>query len=770
MNLLELVMRHALVRRVLIVSLGAFASLATARSGNAQGWIVPRPCWNPAGPALGADGPIVPRDCAAHVERTRSDVRVELSGRVLQYEVEERFINHGGTIGEADYLFPLPNNAAFQDLKLSINGELVSGETMDASRARSVYESIVRARRDPALVEWVGHGLVRARIFPLNPGEEKHVIMRFQSVAPLEGGALRIDYLRGGDPSRSGAANQARSTFAVTYRPTSDLGTPYSPTHQLSFADSGATRRVSVRGDARDVTMLIPMRAANETSISMLPNAPGNEDGFALITVSPPAVRRDDTTPRDVTLVLDVSGSMNGRKIEQARAAGRQLLGTLRSTDRFRLVDFSSDVRTFRDAFVDATAENVRQATSYLDALEANGGTNIEGALREALRPVPARGRLPLVLFVTDGEPTVGDGNPDHLATLVRDANARATAPRRIFTFGLGSDVNVTLLEQLALDGRGTSQFVRPDESVERMVGVVADRLVDPVLTDVRVHAEGDTRLLKMLPEQASDIFADRGLVLFARYAGHGPSRLIVEGNRRGVPVRWTSTVDFPERTRANAFVARLWATQRVGFLSAEKRKHGSDIELDDEIKSLGERYSIPTEFTSYLVVEPALAVASRPAQLASPAPLRRAVRGEKQLPMSATVAGASASSERDLHFEAAKVASAQRVVTTAAVVDSIASSNDTDRGETRRVDGRRFVWRDSSWTDARYHIGIRTTTIRPYSAAYFDLLTRLPELRSVFALGDGVIVVGKDRAIALADGGLAQISASELTALAKGW
>jgi Ca-activated chloride channel family protein len=702
------------------------------------------------------------RDCGSRIDRTQSDVRVELTDRVLKYEVDERFINRGGVVGEADYLFPLPANAAFQDLKLSINGELVSGETMDAGRARDIYESIVRARRDPALVEWVGHGLVRARIFPINPGEEKRVVIRFQSVAAREGGALRVDYTRGGNSTvRASANNESpRATFALRYHSSNQLGTPYSPTHELSFSDSEGFRVATVRGDARDVTMLVPVRTNGETSISMLPYAPGNEDGFALISVTPPTQRREDVTPRDVTLVLDVSGSMNGRKIEQARAAGHQLLGTLRSSDRFRLIDFASDVHTFRDEFVDATAANVREANRYLDALEANGSTNIEGALREALRPEPARGRLPLILFVTDGEPTIGDRNPDHLAAIATDANAHASTTRRIFTFGLGSDVNVNLLDQLALDGRGTSQFVRPDESVERMVRVVADRLVDPVLTDVRVRVEGDSRLSKMLPTQTADIFADRDLILFARYAGHGQSRIIVEGNRRGVPVRWMSTVEFPDRERDNPFVARLWATQRVGYLSAEKRQHGDSKEIDDEIKSLGERFSIPTEFTSYLVKEADVAMTN--------------VRGTMQPAPRAMMkdAMASAADRRDVQFEAAKAASAQRIAVNASAVDSIADSRvgAGAAATTRRVDGRTFILRDSVWTDTRYQTSMRTTEIKPFSAAYFDLLARLPELRGALALGAHIIVVGKDRAIAIADSGVTQLSAADMNAIVNAW
>ena len=306
----------------------------------------------------------------------------------------------------------------------------------------------------------------------------------------------------------------------------------------------------------------------------------------------------------------------------------------------------------------------------------------------------------------------------------------------------------MSLLEQLALEGRGTSQFVRPEESVERMVGIVANRLVDPVLTDVRVHVEGDVKLAKMLPAQSADIFADRELVVLARYSGHGSARIVVDGMRRGTPVQWTSTVSFPDRERDNPFVARLWATQRVGLLSAAKRKDGGSAEMDDEIRALGERYGIPTEFTSYLVTEPRFAVNRANPSPASFAPIAR--------------------------FEQAKAASAQRGAVSLAVLDSL--SVESDRGSnsaaasTKRVAGRTFNLRDKRWTDVRYHAGMTTTTIAPYSKAYFDVMDQLPELRAVFALGGEIVVVGHDRAIVVADGGVEELTATAVSALARAW
>src|SRR5256714_4926389 len=480
----------------------------------------PRPWPCPVPPPCRQGEPCVMRSCgivSPDVVRQSSDVRVNLVDGVLRYEITETFVNRGSRLGEADFMFPLPKGAAFQDLKLSINGELVSGETMSADRARQIYEEIVRRQRDPALLEWMGYGLLRARIFPIAPGEEKKVVVRFQTVANREGDALRIDYFRGLRTNQFGSGQQpeGRVSFLLTYPNDAMYGTAYSPTHSIfeqrygserydnsdnegdrSFASSyrGSVRRFEVRDARGEVTLLIPVRRSASAAISLLANAPGNDNGFALITLSPPAVR-PRPVPRDVTFVIDVSGSMSGQKIEQARSAGKQLLRTLSPMDRFRLIDFSSDVRTFRDEFSTATRENIQAAERYLDDLEAQGSTNISGALDEALSARVQSGRLPIILFLTDGQPTVGERNSTAIAASV----ARRRGPRRLFTFGVGADLNVSLIEQLALEGRGTASFVRPEESVERGVGIVASRLTSPLVPDVRGHTDG-VGLLKLHP------------------------------------------------------------------------------------------------------------------------------------------------------------------------------------------------------------------------------------------------------------------------------
>jgi len=702
------------------------------------------------------------------VFRQSSNVRVDLVDRVLRYEITETFVNRGDRVGEADFMFPLPRGAAFQDLKLEINGEMVAGETMNANQARQIYEEIVRRQRDPALLEWMGYGLLRARIFPIAPGEQKRVVVRFQTVAQREGDALRVDYFRGvrANQRETSQQSEGRMSFVLTYPNDPMYGRAYSPTHSLyddryagdvsgeyAFAanNRGSTRRVEIRDARGEVTLLIPVRRSAAAAISVLSNAPGNDDGFALITLSPPAIQ-PRAVPRDLTFVLDVSGSMSGEKMEQARAAGKQILRSLSAMDRFRLIDFSSDVRTFRDNFSSATRENIRAAERYLDELEAQGSTNVSGALDEALSTPVQSGRLPIVLFLTDGQPTVGERN----ASVIASSVAKQRGIRRLFTFGVGADLNVSLIEQLALEGRGTASFVRPEESVERAVGIVASRLTSPLVTDVRIRADG-VRLRKMHPSGPVDVFAGEDLVVLARYDGSGNAVVRFEGQTTNGPVSWSSRVYFPDRSRENPFVARLWATQRVGYLSAEKRKHGGSQEINDEIRELGERFGIPTEFSSYLVLEPGMR--ERRAMGAGGTQLNSVVVGS---------ATSAAPAPAAVQFEAAKTAAAQRSVTTLSAAD--AASGVREDANVRRGGNVTFVLRDSVWTDVRYKKTSPVLRVKPFSEAYFKLIQMVPELREAFSVGERVIVSGSGMAIELTPSGEERLTDRDITLIRDRW
>jgi Ca-activated chloride channel homolog len=685
------------------------------------------------------------------VERTGREVRVTLEGRVLRYEVTERWTNRGRTIGEADYVLPLPRNAAFEDLALEIDGEMVTGEALDAGKARAVYEEIVRRQRDPALVEWMGMGVLRTRIFPIQPGETRTVVVRFRAVAEREGNALRVDVPA---PRGSGTAGSG-TAIALRWPAGEGFGEPWSPTHRVTFGRDIGRRVARVDDATGTVTLLVPVRSNGDAAIGVLTHAPAAGEGYALITLTPPAASRTRrTTARDVTFVIDVSGSMGGAKLAQAKAAGRQLFNTLDGDDRFRLIAFSNDVEEFRDGWSPATGATRASALRWLDGLRASGGTNIAGALERALEVEEARGRLALVLFLTDGAPTVGERRPERLAARAGELRGQ----RRVFTFGLGADVNAALLEQVALDGAGTAHFVRPEEDVERVVGVVAERLQRPVATDLRIRAEG-VRLTAIQPAGRIDLFAGQELTILARYqpvrdwgmraGASGATRLTITGETPEGRVTWTTEARFPERRTADAFVGRLWATQRVGWLSAERRRHGASREVDAEIRELGERWGIPTELTSYLVLEPGMV-----AQNAAAAEPRVQLRG------------ASPASEQELRFEAAKSAAGMREATSLA--DAMVPADATRE---RRTATRSFVLVDGEWTDQRSpKAGAREVRVKPFSAAYFALMERIGELREVFALGERVVVHGRGVSLRLAADGVESLEGAALDAVFRDW
>ena len=410
-------------------------------------------------------------------------------------------------------------------------------------------------------------------------------------------------------------------------------------------------------------------------------------------------------------------------------------------------------MRTFRDDFVRATRENVLEASRYLQSLDASGSTNISGALDAALEGRVPSGRLGLVLFVTDGEPTVGERNPEAIAARVN----RDRGERRIFSFGVGADLNAALVERLALEGRGTAQFVRPEESVERAVSIVAARLTNPVVTNLRVSADG-VRLVKRHPSAPGDIFAGQDFVLLTRYDGSGTARLRFEGESASGPVSWTSRVEFPASKRDNAYIARLWATQRLGYLSAEKRKNGGSREINDEIRELGEKYSIPTEFTSYLVVEPGM---RRERDLSGRV---SGVRGG----VARGVEAAASPQATQVQFEAARDAAKQRAATNLAVADEADLSSGS--GATRRVGARIFALSGETWTDLRRSDSTKVVKVKVFSSAYFKLMDAVPELRDIFALGDKVKATGRTVSIEIGPTGIESIDDSELERIRSGW
>jgi Ca-activated chloride channel family protein len=261
------------------------------------------------------------------------------------------------------------------------------------------------------------------------------------------------------------------------------------------------------------------------------------------------------------------------------------------------------------------------------------------------------------------------------------------------------------------------------------------------------------------------DVFAGQDLVVLARYDGSGRANVVVRGRANGRDVRWSTQRVFPEDERENVFVPRLWATQRIGWLSAEKRRNGGSSEIDDEIRQLGEKFGIPTEFTSYLVQEPGrLADVDRLRRTGNQARLNDVVVTSGGRGGSATPSAAPAP---QIAFESARKASSQREAKSLAAADA---SIDAGAGsETKRAGARMFRRDGDRWIDSRMKTDVRVYKVKAYSQSYFALLEKLPELRDAFAIGDKVLVAGNSVAIEVAPDA-PELTESEMRSIVEKW
>ena len=703
------------------------------------------------------------------VDKVRSEVAVRIVGRVAHLEVSEWFVNDGRRLAEGEYLYPLPGEAVFSGFSLFQGDAELRGEIMDAERAREIYEAIVRRRADPALIELAGHGLLRARLFPIQPGETRKVTLRYTQVLERAGNALQLLYAGGVRPAATpdggvelGAAPVGVETrFEVEIDDATGFLDPFSPTHTLDVDRDDERMTVSVDGEVFGRLAIFLPLAGDALGLSVATHRPIGEDGYFMLTLSPDA-RAEAAEPRDVTVVLDVSGSMSGEKIVQARQALHQLLSTLSEDDRFRLVSFSNGVRVQSGDWTPARRARLEQARAWVDDLVADGGTNIEAALTEAFRLESPRERLPVVLFLTDGLPSVGEQSPERLIELARARAGRA----RVFAFGVGHDVNTMLLDALGEAGRGDTDYVQPRENVERVLSLLAAKIQHPVLTDVSVDG-GPVEVSEIYPVRIPDVFAGDELVLFGRYAGDGGAQLTVSGTRSGRSVEFSTELVFPEASDANDYIPRLWASRKLGHLERQIWTEGETASLVEEISALALRYGLPSRYTSYLVEEPEI-VASGPVGqggggfgrriLNALAPSDQAVQAPPAPTTGASaVAAAEAARKRRETRSAGDLARAE-----AAFADQIAE-RDGAAGRTRAIAGRLFTLDDGVWTDVAFVEGGRLIEVAAFSPAWFDLVRALPELEPVLRELGTVVVAGSGLGFRFGSEGEERLSSTEL-------
>ncbi|MCC6678781.1 MAG: VWA domain-containing protein [Phycisphaerales bacterium] len=538
---------------------------------------------------------------------------------------------------ETEVILPVPDGATVRSFVLDGLASEGQARLLPREEARRIYESIVRAARDPALVEFVGYNLVRSSVFPVPANGAQTIRLTYEQLLTADG--PRLDYVLPRSDSLARLGVNWSYTIAINaQRP---ISTVYSPSHELITTRTGpGAFTVKVGGPANTpgslrLSCLMDTKGQDGLTSTVLtypdPTAgPGGGGYFLVLAALPPDTKAKEapSIKREVTLVIDRSGSMRGEKIEQARAAALQVVEGLNDGEFFNIVDYSDQVASFAPKPVVKNADSIRQARAYISALQAVGGTNLHDALMEALRPAPCEGCLPLVLFLTDGLPTVGQTREIDIRENAAKVN---THNRRIFSFGVGYDVNAPLLTALSTGSRGAPTFVLPSEDVEVKVGQVFRRLAGPVLASPALTEFSDQpglqqRLTRELyPSQLPDVFEGDQIIVLGQYTGDGPRRLRLTGTTgRGQEQAYDIKFDASQASIRNAFVPRLWATRKIAFLIDEIRKLGAaqvgvpvlkDVpivdandarikELRDEIVRLSTTFGILTEYTAFLATD----------------------------------------------------------------------------------------------------------------------------------------------------------------------
>jgi Ca-activated chloride channel family protein len=676
-------------------------------------------------------------------------VNITIDQQVATTSVDLQFTNTGEALAEGTFLFPLPQGAAVDRLTMFIDGIAYDAKLLKAGEAREIYNEIVRQYRDPALLEYVGLNVIQANVFPIPAGESRRVQIEYSHLLSAENGLVTVQY-----PMNARRLVQSVS-ISVTVRDQQAIGAVYSPSHNVAVVREGANGfRASYESAGATVGSDFTLYYGYEQDIIsanlLTYRESAVDDGFFLLLVQPPVeVAQEAIVPKDIVLVVDQSGSMDGDKWRQAQTAAAYVMQNLNPQDRFNLVVFSSGVRVYSPQML--AASEAQGAVDWLNTLIAEGGTNIHDSLVGALNLTDSE-RPTTILFMTDGEATEGIIETE---AILSGLQAAAKPNARIFTFGVGDDVNTVLLDSIVREFSGAGTYVRPTQRIDEAVAALYSKINAPVLTDVTLTIDGVTAEL-LYPQQINDLFAGEQLTLVGRYRGSTQTaRITLTGQVNGETRTFVyDALPFPELAGGQPFIARLWATRRIGDLLNTIRISGENPELIDSIVALSVRYGIITPYTSFLIEEDdILTQAGRERALSeaddSIAQMSSEITGSAAVDQAADIAG----------LEAAAVlpqATMSAFPTPPAAAGGDGGGFGGAPGDTAAepapynaittIEDKTFIQLNGVWTDTAFKPDEMTTQKVVFlSDDYFALLEAQPELAQYFTLGERVIVVLDD-------------------------
>jgi len=717
------------------------AGLFFSLSVNAQGVIIPIICDR---------RPCVPRPrpvpFPANLPVKSININTKIEGQVSTTHLEQVFRNDTPYTLEGTYFFPIPETASIVEFAIWENGKKLVGEVRTREEARRIYDEIVRRQRDPGLLEYAGKDLFQASIFPIPPNSDKKLEMTYTEVLKAESGTVGYRY-----PLGTGKNLWIRQqTEMQNVRNNTQYGTVsgkveivgkealrniYSPSHQIDINRKGeqsATISFETRGNDNDFQLFYGL-SNNDFGMSLMTYREAGKDGYFLLMLSPKDnITESELVNKDIVFVLDTSGSMAEEgKMEKARNALLFGIRTLREGDRFNVINFAGEEHLMETKPIEANANGKKRGEEFVNKLKPTGGTNINDALRAALKQFDSSDRPKMLVFMTDGLPTVGESN---IEKIINNAKQIKVDGLRLFTFGVGYDVNTVLLDKLAAENSGTADYIEPKEDLEVKVGNFFTKVNSPVLTDLDLDF-GRLQTDLMYPRKFSDIFKGTQLTIIGRYKNSSDIdnltlRLSGRAGRENRTFNYTN-LDFPLRAEKNDFLPRLWATRRVGWLIEQIRTNGENKELRDEVVDLGTRYGIVTPYTSYLATDGS---ERQPISRRADANI-----ANRPLPSMTTGQGAVTMS---------KDSKAKKEALTLSENDDKNDSPIASQKSLRKIGTKTFYLENGVWIDSEFKEEAKMPEIKLQfgSNEFFNLITKEKDLAQYFSLGEKVVVVWKGK------------------------
>lgn len=574
-----------------------------------------------------ADGMIVPIRPELPVQGSWAvkyhHVDIAVRDQVASVTIDQEFLNTGSGMIEVEYLFPVPPDAAIDSMTLLVNGKEFTAKLLKADEARKIYEDIVRRKKDPALLEYAGFGLYRTRAFPLEPNKPCRVAVSYKTVCKMDAGVAEVWYPLNTEKYSAKPIEDVQ--VRVDIKHAGDIATVYSPSHEVKLDRKSNDHIIATYHEKKVLPVtdfVLYYKPAKEPVGATLLTHQGDpkEDGYFMLLVNPhPGAAKTEVVAKDVVFVLDRSGSMSGKRIQQAKEALSFILKNLNPEDQFNIVVYSDSVEPMFESLVPADKQHVSKASETVDRIDASGGTNIHKALSTAMSLISngsaaETGRPKYVIFLTDGLATVGKTDEK---TILADTLAANKSKARLFALGVGYNVNIRLLDKLVLENRGRSDYVKESEPAEAKVAAMYRKIKNPVMTELSLSVEG-VKLRDMYPRDLGDLFEGDQILVVGRYdardvarffikKGVGiQARFLIKGMFQGKPRTFEYDVNFaePGKDLRYAFVEKLWAVRRIGYLLDQIQLVGQNKELIDELVRISMKYGIVTPYTSFLADE----------------------------------------------------------------------------------------------------------------------------------------------------------------------